>query len=134
MAEHFEEIVQLRVSALETRVDVETKAVQEHFQELMSVINDGVVESRAGFLECRQEFRGLKARMTALEGRMDRLEERMDRLEERMDRLEVRMDRLEVRMDRLEVRFDRWERKLDAHTEATAVAFREILRRLPPAA
>ena len=113
MAEHFEEIVQLRVSALETRVDVETKAVQEHFQELMSVINDGVVESR-------QEFRLLKGRMTALEGRMDRLDERMDRLE--------------VRMDRLEVRFDRWERKLDAHIEATTVAFREILRRLPSAA
>jgi acetylornithine deacetylase/succinyl-diaminopimelate desuccinylase-like protein len=54
MADHFEEIVHLRLYALETRVDDEAQAVKEHFDEQRRFITESLVNLAA---RLRREFR-----------------------------------------------------------------------------
>lgn len=125
VADHFEEVIGLRVSALEVRVATEAEAVKEHFAELQSFITFSLARQST---ELREEIRREIGR---LDGRIDRLEQRFDKLELRFDVLEQRFDRLELRVDRLEQRFDGLERKFDAHHEAIKLILGEILDRLP---
>ena len=160
MADHFEEIIGLRVAALEARVAAEAESVKEHFAELQNFITfsltrqtaelrtefsrdlrrveqrlDGV-EQRLGKLELRFDalelrFDALERRFDGLERRFDGLERRFDGLEQRFDGLEQRLDGLEQRFDGLEQRFDGLDRKVDVHYEAVKLILSDILARLP---
>ena len=104
MADHFEEVIGLRVAALEARVAAEAESVKEHFAELQNFITFSLSRQTA---ELRSEF-NLDIR-----------------------RLEQRLGGLEQRFDGLEQRFDGLERKFDAHHDAIKLILADILDRLP---
>ena len=54
MADHFEEVIGLRVAALEARVAAEAESVKEHFAELQTFITFSLTRQSA---ELRTEFR-----------------------------------------------------------------------------
>ena len=155
MADHFDEVISIRIAELETRVNDEAQAVKEHFDEqrrfITESLNNQTQELR---LEFRAEISRLDGRIDGLELRFDRLERRFDVIEQRFDRLERRFDVLEQRFDTLERRFgtlerrfggleqrfdglehrvDGLEHKMDARFDAVHLVLREILDRLPAA-
>jgi chromosome segregation ATPase len=155
VADHFEEVIGIRVAALETRVAAEADAVQEHFAEqqrfiafsltrqseqLIAVLDlrfgqhdvrmDGL-DRRIDGLDLRVD--GLERRIEGLDLRVGELDRRMERLDQRMDGLERRMDSLDQRMDRFEHRLEQLERKVDIQFQAVKLLLSEILDRLPPA-
>ena len=79
VADHFEEVIGLRVAALEARVAAEAESVKEHFAELQSFITFSLTRQTA---ELRTEF---KREIGRLELRIDRVEQRLDRLDEKAD-------------------------------------------------
>src|SRR5262245_32548089 len=88
MADHFEEVVNLRISAVEQRLD-------SHDSEALAMqqaLNGGFAAMILGFLQMTDRFE-------RLEQRMDRLEQRMDRLDQRIGVLETRMDAVETKLD-----------------------------------
>ena len=101
MADHFEEIIGLRVAALEGGVAAEAESVKEHFVELQKFITFTVTTQVA------QLKAGLARDIHGVE------------------------QRLGGRIDALEQRFDRLEHKVDAHHEAIKLVLADILDRLP---
>ena len=106
MADHVED-VQERLSALETRVDDEVTAVQQHFAELQRFIT------------------------FSLDRRLGPVEDRLTEVENRLGRVEYRLDTMDHRFDGIDLRFDRLETKLDAYQRANQGVFKEILTQLP---
>ena len=104
VADHFEEVIGLRVAALEARVAAEAESVKEHFAELQNFITFSLT----------RQITQLKEELS------------LD-----IRRVEQRLERLEQRFDRLERRFDGLERKFDAHHEAIKLILSDILARLP---
>lgn len=132
MADHFEEVVHLRLSALEARVDAEAMAVREHFLEQQQFIAHSL---NTWATTLRGEWRA------DLLAETDRLEQQLrsefhagfDRLEQKLrSEFHAGFDRLEQKL-RLEfdARFDGLDQKLDAHHDATRLLLGDILRRLP---
>ena len=104
MAEQFEEVIRSRISALEARVEAESKSVKEHFAELQQFITFNLTrQSEALRAEWRVEFRRIDERLHAVDGRLDGVEERLEKVD----------------------------RKMDAYHEATKQILHDILRRLP---
>lgn len=103
MADHFEEIVNLRLHALETRADDEAAAVKEHFDEQRRFITETLTtqlgklgedqheqfEEQRRFIteslrQLRSDFRAeLRAELAVLRGDLGRLDQRLERLENR---------------------------------------------------
>jgi chromosome segregation ATPase len=115
VADHFEEVIGLRVAALEARVAAEAESVKQHFAELQSFITFTVTTQ---VTQLKVEFKS----------DLRRVEQRLDG---RIDGLERRFDGLEQRFDGLEQRFDRLDRKMDAHHDAMKLILGDILSRLP---
>ena len=146
MADHFEEIVDLRLRALESRVDDEAGAVKEHFLELRQFITESLAAQMAqlrGEMDAfRTEVRGemgiLRSEMGILRGEMGILRGEMDALRGDVDELRADLGRLGQRLgafqDLTRLEFSRLEQKADAHHQATHLVLQDILRRLPPTA
>lgn len=108
MADHFVEVVGLRVSALEARVAAEAESVTQHFAELKDFVSFTVTSQLAHLrTDVRRDLR---------------------RVEQRLDR---RIDAVERKVDALAERLDAFERKMDAHHAAMKLILSEILDRLP---
>lgn len=75
MADHFEEVIGLRVAALEARAAAEADSVKEHFAELQKFIT----------FTATTQVTQLKAEIHGLQRRFDQLEQRSDRLERKLD-------------------------------------------------
>lgn len=140
MADHVDEVLQLRLRDVETRVDNEANEVKEHFAELRLFMAEGLQTLK---VELRQEMGELKIelRQEIAELRVELREEiaglRVElRSELRAVRAELRSEiaRLDRRLDAHELRFTALEQKIDAHHAATHVVLQEILHRLPSAA
>jgi chaperonin cofactor prefoldin len=129
VADHFEETIGLRVTALEA----EAQSVKEHFVELKEFITFSLT-TQLGRLrtELKQDISGLDQRLGGLERRFGGLDQRIGGLEQRFGGLDQRLGGLEQRFGGLEQRFDRLERKMDANHEATRLILADILDRLPP--
>ena len=104
MADNFEELIGLRVAALEARVAAEAESVKEYFAELQNFITFSLTRQIA---ELRTE------------------------VQHDLGRVEQRIERLEQRFEGLEQRFDRLDRKFDAHHETMKLILSNILDRLP---
>lgn len=129
MADHFEEIIGLRVSELETQVAAEAKSVKEYFAELREFITFTVTTQVTQLkAEFRRDLDGVEQR---LGGRIDGLERRLDGHDRRLDGIERRLDGHDQRFDGLEQRFDGLDRKVDANHEAIKLILSDILERLP---
>ena len=72
MADHFEEVVNLRLSALEARVNEEASAVEQHFAEMRTFITKSL-HTLAGQLRSEMSDMG-----SGLRGELYRLEQKMD--------------------------------------------------------
>ena len=72
MADHFEEVIGLRVAALEARVAAEAESVKEHFAELQNFITFSLTR-QVGQLrtELKQDFRSVEQRIESLERKVD---------------------------------------------------------------
>ena len=104
MADHFEEVIGLRVATLEARVAAEAESVKEHFAELQSFITFSLTRQTA---ELRTEFK------------------------RDIRRVEQRLGGVDQRLGALEQRFDGLDRKFDAHHDAIKLILADILDRLP---
>ena len=111
MADHFEEVIGLRVAALEAGVAAEAESVKEHFAELKNFITFSVTRQ---ITQLRTEFK-----------------RDIRRVEQRLGGVEQRLGALEQRFDGLERRFEGLDRKFDAHHEAIKLILSDILDRLP---
>ena len=108
MADHFEEVIGLRVAALEAGVAAEADSVKEHFAELQKFITFTVTTQVTQLkVELQRDIHGVEQRLGG------------------------RIDALEGRLDGLEQRFDGLDRKVDVHHEAVKLMLTEILNRLP---
>src|SRR3989304_9901157 len=92
MADHFMEVVGIRLTAVDERVDTEIAAMQGHLAELRLAVHDRVEDLRG---DMRDGFRALTVRMDRLDVRMDRLDGRVARLEMRFDGMAMQVGRLE---------------------------------------
>ena len=106
MADQFEELLE-RLWALETRVDAEVTAVQQHFAELQKFITFSLEQQSVGL---RTEFR--------------------EELKTVQRGLEYRLDTVDRRLDGMDQRFGTLEAKLDAYQHANQTSFQAILSRL----
>ena len=105
MADRFEEVIRLRVAALEDRVTAEADSVKEHCAELQSFITFSLTRQSA---ELKAELkRELTDQITGL-------------------RSELTLD-----ISRLEQRLSRLEEKVDAQHETVTLILKQILGRLP---
>jgi hypothetical protein len=143
VADHFEEVIGLRVSALEARAAAEAETVKEHFVELRNFITfsvtNQITELRA---ELKRDIARVEKRLDGLEQRFDGLGQRFDGLEQRFDGLAQRFDGLDLKVaglavlnhkvDRFDWKVDGLDRKVDAHHEAVSLILSDILARLPP--
>ena len=108
VADHFEEVIGLRVAALEAGVAAEAESVKEHFAELQKFITFSLTRQTAELkVELERDIHGVEQRLGA------------------------RIDTLERRFDGLEQRFDRLERKVDTYHDAIKRILADILDRLP---
>jgi hypothetical protein len=104
VADHFEEIIGLRVAALEA----EAESVKEHFAELQKFITFTVTTQVTQLkAELARDIHGVE------------------------QRLGDRIGAVERRLDGHDQRFDRLERKMDAYHDATKLSLADILNRLP---
>lgn len=97
MAEHFADLVRERLHALETRVETDSRAVQEHFVELRTFITEALDlqigrlrdELRAEIGQLRDELRGdvggLRADMAAIRSDLRDLTVQIAGLVQRLD-------------------------------------------------
>lgn len=136
MAEHFEEVVNLRLRALETRVNEEVGAVEKHFAELRVFIteslNTQLAQLRAGLRsEFYSEIGGLRSEFhSEIGGLRSEIRSELGRVRADVGRIEQRLGNFQE-TTRLE--FGRLEQRMDAHHQATHLVLQDILRRLPAA-
>jgi hypothetical protein len=71
MADHFEEVVNLRRSAVEQRFDAEVAPMQQ-------TMNAGIATMVLGFRQVMDRIEGLEQRMDGLETRMDSFDIKLD--------------------------------------------------------
>ena len=79
VADHFEEVIGLRVAALEARVAAEAESVKEHFAELQNFITFSLTRQ---ITQLKEE---LSLDIRRVEQRLERLEQRFDGLEQRFE-------------------------------------------------
>ncbi len=117
MAEHFEEVVNLRLQAMETRVDNELMAIEKHFKELQTFWIESLNKT-ADRIEARLEVR-LDARIEP------RFRAQTAWLQAELEaRFSGLRSEFQARLGHLDV-------KMDAHHNATHLVLHDILRRLP---
>ena len=141
MADHFEEVVNLRLHQLDERIDDEASAVKEHFQELKTFITEGFAKQSA---ELRAEFRAelgavnadvstLKADVSTLKADVSTLKTDVAGLKTDVAIMKTDISVLKGDVAGLRREFGRLEYKMDAQFETVHVVLRDIQSRLPPA-
>jgi septal ring factor EnvC (AmiA/AmiB activator) len=124
VADHFEEVVGLRLSQLEARADAEEKAVKASFldqQQFITFSLNRVAEAlRIGWrAELRSEIAGVRRELNDVKSEVRQVHRRLASVEQTMNSVKQNMNSVE--------------RKMDAQHEVTQRALRDILKRLPPA-
>ena len=126
MADHFMEVVNVRFTTIDERIDSEIVAMQAHLSELRLAVHERIEDLRG---DVRDGLRSLTVRMDRLEIRTDKIEARMGRLETRVEGLGGQIGRLEQRVGRLEGRMERLENGM----ALVLAAVQDIQQRLPAA-
>jgi chromosome segregation ATPase len=140
MADHFMEVVNVRFTTIDERIDSEIVAMQAHLSELRLAVH-GRIEDLRG--DVRDGLRSLTVRMDRLETRADKLEARMGRLETRVEGLEIRIGSLETEIGGLDARIggldgrisglDGRMERLESGMALVLAAVQDIQQRLPAA-
>jgi septation ring formation regulator EzrA len=127
----FPSLINTRFERFDAETDANRLALADNTARLVQVerrlntLTTDMRDMRAGLtrhmLEQSRQMTAVVEKVDALGGRIDRLEARMDKLESRMDKLETLVD---TRLGKLEA-------KLEAGQQATMLALKEIMKRLP---
>jgi hypothetical protein len=112
VAEHFEEILQIRLQALEARVEDDAMGTERHFKELQDFWTQNLDKSTAALRgelseDIDQSRTGLQAEIR-----------------------QVRSD-LETKMDGTRADLHRFERKMETQLETIHLLLQDVLRRRP---
>jgi chromosome segregation ATPase len=134
VADHFEETIGLRVTALEA----EAQSVKAHFAELKEFITFSLTRQLGQLrTELKEDIRRVDQRLDGLDQRLDGVDQRLDGVDQRLDGVDQRLDGIDRRLggmeQRLGGRIDGLEQKIDAHHEAMRLILADIRDRLPTA-
>jgi hypothetical protein len=150
VAEHFEEVVGLRLTRLEARADAEEKALKAYFLDQQRFItftlnrfaetlrSEWRADLTSAVAEVRLELHAVKGEvlrdLNGVKVDLDGVKNELNGLKVDMVAVKGELNDVKVEMRQVHQRIDAVEQKVDSHHDVTQRVLREILERLPPAA